>query len=233
MVTRIQRPPTLTSVVAESIQEAIYQGELRPGDPLREIEFSESLQVARGTVREALRLLQEDGLVEILPHRGAFVTTLTASRVRDIYSVRANLESFAVQQILENQGYPRQDIGTMDSLLQKMYEIQGQKNIKENVNLDLEFHYHLCYPYQNEIFHNFLRTVHSMSRLCIISLNLNSQKLVETISIFQDAGHHQEVFDSIQGKDIDLAVQVVKNHIIESEEALVSFLDDSGIESTS
>ncbi|MBN1316055.1 MAG: GntR family transcriptional regulator [Anaerolineales bacterium] len=231
MVTQIQRPPTLTSVVAESIQEAIYRGELKPGDALREIEFSESLQVARGTVREALRSLQEDGLVEIFPHRGAFVTTLTPDRVRDIYSLRANLESFAVQQIMETQGYSGDDLQTMESLLAQMYAMDGQNNIKENVNLDLDFHYSICKPYQNELYHNFLKTVLSMSRLCIISLNLNSQKLVDAISIFQDAWHHQEVFDSIREGEKNQAVRVVTNHIEESKEALITLLENRNPES--
>jgi DNA-binding GntR family transcriptional regulator len=224
MVTRIKRPPTLTSVVADSIQEAIYRGELKPGDPLREIEFSESLQVSRGTVREALRSLQEDGLVEIFPHRGAFVTTLTPEKVREVYAVRANLESYAVQQIMENEGYSDQDLQSMEALLQRMRALEKENNVREKVNLDLEFHHLICKPFKNDLHHSFLRTVHSMSRLCIISLNLNSQKMVDAIGIFQDAGHHLEVYNSIQSGDPAIAARVVTSHLKESEEALSTFL---------
>src|SRR2546429_4548451 len=71
------RPPTLTATVAEHIKEAIFRGSPPPGAPLHEVELSKSLGVSRGTVREALRYLQDETLVEIHPHQGASVTRLS------------------------------------------------------------------------------------------------------------------------------------------------------------
>ena len=69
-------PFTLTETVASSIRKAILRGGVLPGDPLHEAARSDFLQVSLGTVREALRELQYDGLIEIQRHRGEFVTGL-------------------------------------------------------------------------------------------------------------------------------------------------------------
>ncbi|MCP4536946.1 MAG: GntR family transcriptional regulator, partial [Chloroflexi bacterium] len=88
MVDQLVRPPTITKAVADTLREAILCGELEQGEPLREVELSQSLDVARGTLREALRMLQEDGLVETISHRGTFVTKLSARKVREVYTMR-------------------------------------------------------------------------------------------------------------------------------------------------
>ncbi|MBN1316967.1 MAG: GntR family transcriptional regulator [Anaerolineales bacterium] len=224
MVNLIERPPTLTSAVAESIQEAIYRGELKPGDALREIELGESLQVSRTTVREALRSLQEDGLVEVFTHRGAYVTTLTPDRVRDTFSLRAQLESFAVREIMNEHGYSSQALQTLDGLLDQMSELEGEKKIRDKVKLDLDFHQSICQPSRNELLHNFLRTVHSRSKLCIISLNLHIDHPY-VVSYLHNSGHHRLIFDAIRQGDPDHAYQVVEEHIIGSGKALINILE--------
>ena len=81
---RLNRPPTLTAATAQNIQQAILRGDFAPGDALREADLSENLGVSRGTVREALRLLHQEGaLVEVIPHRGAFVIQLTVERAKE------------------------------------------------------------------------------------------------------------------------------------------------------
>lgn len=215
------------SAVAESIQEAIYKGEIKPGDALREIELGESLKVSRSTVREALRSLQDDGLVEIFPHRGAYVTTLSSDMVRDTFSLRAQLESFAVRDIMNSNGYSRQDLNKLDALLNQMSELEGGKNIKDKVKLDLDFHQSICEPSRNELLHTFLRTVHSRSKLCIISLNLHIDHPF-VVRYLQNTGHHQLIFDAILNGDPLHAVHVVEDHIIGSEGALINILETNG-----
>ena len=95
MVACVDRPPTLTATVADSIREGIFRGELHPGKPLREVELAEALDVSRGTVREALRQIQDESLVEVIPHRGAFVTNLTPKMADELHTIRALIEPLA------------------------------------------------------------------------------------------------------------------------------------------
>jgi DNA-binding GntR family transcriptional regulator len=89
MVRRVVRSLTLTFAVADSIRENIFQGGLQPWEPLREVDLSASLNVSRGTIRGALRILCNGGLVEIIPHRGAFVRGLSLQTAIDTFTLHA------------------------------------------------------------------------------------------------------------------------------------------------
>jgi DNA-binding GntR family transcriptional regulator len=82
---------TLPDQIAEHIFTAIANGEYAPGDRIREEAVAEQLQVSRGPVREALRILEKDSVVRILPNRGAHVTQLSIKEVGDIFEIRARL----------------------------------------------------------------------------------------------------------------------------------------------
>lgn len=91
--------PTLPSQIAVRIGHAIVDGEFLPGQKLREVDLARSFGVSRASVREALRLVESEGLVTILPQRGAQVTALTAEEVRDVFEIRANLMGLACQRL--------------------------------------------------------------------------------------------------------------------------------------
>ena len=82
---------TLPDQIAERIFSAIASGEYAPGDRIREEVLAEQFEVSRGPVREALRILEKDSVVRILPNRGAHVTQLSAKEVSDIFEIRRTL----------------------------------------------------------------------------------------------------------------------------------------------
>jgi DNA-binding GntR family transcriptional regulator len=82
---------TLPLQVAEHLSARIIEGAHAPGSRLREIVLAETFDVSRATIREALRLLEQRGLVRILPQRGAHVTQLSAKELDDLFEVRASL----------------------------------------------------------------------------------------------------------------------------------------------
>jgi DNA-binding GntR family transcriptional regulator len=92
--------PSNTEVVADALREAIVKGWLRPGERIKEIPLSEQLGVSRGPIREALRLLAHDGLVTIIPNRGAIVPTPTAADVLEVYAMRSSLGSLALRKLM-------------------------------------------------------------------------------------------------------------------------------------
>jgi DNA-binding GntR family transcriptional regulator len=92
--------PSNTEVVADSLREAIVKGWLRPGERIKEIPLSEQLGVSRGPIREALRLLAHDGLVMIIPNRGAIVPTPTSADVLEVYAMRSSLGSLALRKLM-------------------------------------------------------------------------------------------------------------------------------------
>src|SRR5438309_8831957 len=80
-----------------ALRGAIRLGHLRPGERVVEAEIARQMGISRGPIREAVRQLEQDGLVEYQPRRGVIVTALTRERVLDAYAVRAQLEGFAAR----------------------------------------------------------------------------------------------------------------------------------------
>jgi len=92
---------TLRAQIAERLRTAILAGDIPPGAPLVETALSERFDVSRGPLREALRQLIEEGLVVTVPYTGTHVAPLSVDDVREIYSLRTALESFAFEQVWE------------------------------------------------------------------------------------------------------------------------------------
>jgi DNA-binding GntR family transcriptional regulator len=92
---RIDDVPTVRAIVAQKLREAIMSGNLKPGQRLVERELCEMMGVSRPSIREALRLLEADGLVNTVPHRGPMVSTISLEEARQLYAARAVLEGFA------------------------------------------------------------------------------------------------------------------------------------------
>lgn len=92
-----RRTLSLAEQIAEQLGESILQDALKPGDAITEQSVSGQFSVSRGPVRDALRILEKEGLVEIVPRRGARVTNLTIQEVSDIFDIRAVLLGHAAR----------------------------------------------------------------------------------------------------------------------------------------
>ena len=97
----IERPESLTESVVKRLREAIVSGDFELGQPLSERQLAELLEVSKTPVREALAQLRLEGLVRILPQRGAFVFTLSQQEVVEICELRQALEASALRAAIE------------------------------------------------------------------------------------------------------------------------------------
>ncbi|MFD6996194.1 GntR family transcriptional regulator [Streptomyces mirabilis] len=125
----------LADEVADRIREAIFSGTYAPGAPLREVELSGALDVSRGPVREALRLLEREGLVHCAWHRGTLVTTLSPADVAELDSLRGALEELAVAQVIARAS--DEDIAGIEKTAGLMERAADEH---EMVRCDIAFH---------------------------------------------------------------------------------------------
>ncbi|MFE2089908.1 GntR family transcriptional regulator [Streptomyces sp. NPDC059460] len=125
----------LADEVADRIREAIFSGVYAPGAQLREVELSGDMEVSRGPVREALRVLEREGLVHCAWHRGTTVTTLSAEDVNELHSLRDALEDLAVQRVIEYAS--EEDLASLDKVTALMERAADEH---EMVRLDIAFH---------------------------------------------------------------------------------------------
>jgi DNA-binding GntR family transcriptional regulator len=92
--------PSNVDLAAEALRDAIADGRIQPGERIKEIPLSRALGVSRGPIRDALRLLERDGLVELIPNRGAVVPAVRAVDVLEVYALRASLGSLALHKLM-------------------------------------------------------------------------------------------------------------------------------------
>jgi DNA-binding GntR family transcriptional regulator len=103
-VTSFTPAPTNVELIADALREAIIKGQIPPGERIKEIPLARQLGVSRGPIREALRLLEHDGLVKIVPNRGAHVPKMTAADLLEVYAMRATLGSLALHKLMLERG---------------------------------------------------------------------------------------------------------------------------------
>lgn len=130
---------TIVNSVLKNLRKAILDGTLKKGDRLIQEEWAEKLNVSRMPIREALTQLQIEGLVELVPHKGAVVTPITRDNIEEIYYTRSLLEGLAVEKSLPF--LTEQDNSQLKRILHKMesLEITDETN-DQYILLNTSFH---------------------------------------------------------------------------------------------
>jgi DNA-binding GntR family transcriptional regulator len=202
---------TLRERALEALRSAIMVGQYRPGDHLGEGELAKHLGVSRGTVREALRHLQQEGLVTT-GNRGMLrVNSLSPREVRELFQVRAALEALAVAEII---GSPERD-AAITRLRSGLSRLSGpDSDFAARVEADLGFHLLLCELSGNSMLVDSWR--HLEGRIRVTIMNGNADGLTKLVS----ATYHSPIVEAIENGDVSAAVKVVEEHMTRAAEQL-------------
>ena len=163
----LQAPRSLAEDAADRIREQILAGGFRQGEHLVEARIAEQLNVSRGPVREALKLLRAEGLVEEEPRRGTFVARLDGADVREIYQVRAAVEGQAAKILASSR--PAAELEEMRSFAAAIDRAIAAGDVAEVSRADLAFHEALCRLSGNarlaEVFNRYVPVLRGLLRL--------------------------------------------------------------------
>jgi len=135
---------TLSDYIADQLRQAILAEQFKPNQRMVEQEIAESMQTSRGPVRDALKILENEGLVVRQPHRGAFVAELNLEDFIEIYTLREALESLALRYAIKRAS--AKQIESLEELVHTMIEISKHDPVDqvEATDVDLKFHQTLC-----------------------------------------------------------------------------------------
>ena len=128
----------LRDVVFNTLRQAILRGELKPGERLMEIQLAKKLGVSRTPIREAIRKLELEGLVLMIPRRGAEVAEITEKNLRDVLEVRAALEELAVELACERIG--DEDVDKLREAAKEFAEASKNEDVTTLAEADVRFH---------------------------------------------------------------------------------------------
>jgi DNA-binding GntR family transcriptional regulator len=203
---------TLRERALEALRAAITSGEYRPGDHLGEEELAGRLGVSRGTVREALRHLQQEGLVTAGARGMLRVQSLSAAEIRDLYRVRAALEGLAVTLII---GSRRRD-AAVTRLREALSNLDDPNHdFGSHIDADLDFHLLLCQLSENSVLVDAWRNLEGRVRITIRS------DIDEHHSNIRSGSHHAPIVDAIEAGDTNQAVKVLQDHMVIAADRVV------------
>ena len=195
---------TLRERALQSLRAAITSGQYRPGDHLGEVDLASRLNISRGTVREALRHLQQEGLVRAGDRGRLRVNSLTPAEVRGLYQVRAAIEGLAVATIIRSPGRDRA-VRALRSAVAALADPEA--DFGQRVEADLGFHLLLCELADNPMLVETWRHLEGRIRVAIMSHD--AAQLPEIMS--QD--RHSPIIDAIERGDVPAAQAVVDEHM--------------------
>jgi len=219
VVEQIEKPQTLAEAVITVLRKALHSGTLKPGDPINEAELARQLGISRAPVREATRILEQQGLLEIVPRKGVCVTDLSAEDLKEVFTLRAVLEGLAVRLAVENGAYDDAAIAELQDLTD---QIRTGTDFLKSLDADERFHELLC----GKSNHKLLLGVLSNLRLKIRQAHISTRLVEENYR--QLADRHQAVVDTIIRGDPEAAEQTIKEHVTQAAELRLQSLDPDG-----
>jgi len=209
----------LSDIVIEQIQEAITEGHFSPGERLpAERELAQSFGVGRSVIREATRVLEQKGLVEIRPGLGVFVSTSLSNVLADSFRLYIGFEHipdidvFEVRIVLEVgiAGFAATraddaDLEAIEKCLQDMEQAVG--NPEEYIEGDMNFHLALARATHNDLFVVQLNSIVQALRVFLVKIIEDSQATRDGLA------EHRAIYEAIRDRKVDEAKAAMRHHL--------------------
>lgn len=198
---RIENVPLRVSV-AHIIRQAIINGSMRPGTPVVEMALAEQLNVSRAPVREAIQILEADGLIESEPYKGKRVKPLTLKEVEELYSLREQFEAFAIRRVVER----AVDVSELRTHSDAMFVAAERGDLAALNEADEAFHRTLIRLADHSLMLSFWDNLYLRIRQ-IMALRNSANRDLRAV-----AQNHPPIIEAIEQGDMILAISLISDH---------------------
>ena len=195
----------LRDVVFNTLRQAILRGELKPGERLMEIQLANKLGVSRTPIREALRKLELEGLLNMVPRKGAEVADITEKSLRDVLEVRKALEELSVQLACEK--ITEEEIEELKRVAERFKDTLDDQDVTKIAEADVAFH-------------DVIYTATDNQKLILLLNNLREQMYRYRVEYLkkeeaypQLIAEHEELIDNISKRNKEEATRIMCEHI--------------------
>ncbi|OZI10680.1 hypothetical protein CEW92_15610 [Bacillaceae bacterium SAS-127] len=205
---------TVVNYVTKNLRQAILNGTFKAGERLIQEDWANILNVSRMPIREALRQLQSEGLVKIVPHKGAIVTPITKEDIEEIYYLRSSLEGLAVEKSLPF--LTREDKKELGEILSKM----------ESLTLTDETNDY--YIALNESFHKLLRKGCPWTRVLKTVENLGISPIAPSLLVDyygETQREHRFIYEAVERNDPAELRAAIEYHLLRTKNNLISYME--------
>lgn len=205
---------TLTEDVYNRLKDKIVTFQLAPGTPLHEVAIAEELQVSRTPVREALRILEAEGLVDIEPRRGARVAVISRQLIMDAYQAREWVEPIAAAQAALHI-----DKVTLAQLEEAVSEMPADPRTHEQASIALEadrqFHDLISLACGNQLIQTLLKDARAITQ--------RAAYFVPPGRFQQSREEHHAIYEAIRDGDSEVAEEMMREHIVHARNRMVGY----------
>jgi DNA-binding GntR family transcriptional regulator len=213
-------PRLLVAEVVERLRDMIVQGELEPGMKLNERVLCEHLRTSRTPVREAIKFLASEGLVELLPNRGAIVTRITATTVRETFVVLGALEALAGELACVNASDA--DMAEIRALHYQMLAHHARGELAAYFRCNQKIHLHVIECAGNATLANTYRALNSHVRRARYMANFSHERWDHAVE------EHQKILDALIRRDGALLPVLLRNHLSNKMQVVLEALGQQG-----
>lgn len=203
----------LRDVVFNTLRQAILTGELKPGERLMEIHLADKLGVSRTPIREAIRKLELEGLVTMIPRKGAEVAQITEKSMNDVLEVRRAMDVLCVELACER--IAEEALGDLKAACENFEQMVKTKDVKKIAKADVELHDIILQATGNR-------------RLIQLVNNLSEQMYRYRYEYIKDFSQHERlveehriIYESLVNKDKETASEAAKTHIDNQKKAII------------
>ncbi len=206
----------LRELVFETLREAIISGQLKPGERLMEIQLADELGVSRTPVREAIRKLELEGFVVMIPRKGAYVADISLKDIADVFELRRALEALAAELAAERA--TEEEIEQMERCLFELAKVIEQKDVAKIVEIDTKFHENLYVASRNQ------RLGGILSLLSELIQRYRTRTLSNEARMKVALEEHRGLVEALAARDPESARRLAQEHIESAENSLMTLL---------
>ena len=202
----------LRDVVFHTLREAILKGELKPGERLMELNLAAKLGVSRTPIREAIRMLEQEGLAVTYPRKGAEVAKMTEKDMEDVLKIRQALDELAVSLACEK--ITEEQLAQLRTAMQDFAESTQKKDIRKVAQADVDFHDVIYRAADNP-------------KLMSILNHLREQMYRYRVEYLKDErtyptliAEHQEIYENLSRRNKATVIQAMGRHVMNQEKVV-------------
>lgn len=199
----------LRDVVFNTLREAILKGELKPGERLMELQLASKLGVSRTPIREAIRMLELEGLAVTVPRKGAEVAKMTEKDMEDVLQIRKALDELAVGLACDN--ITEEELERLQIVLKNFENSTREHNVKKVAQADVEFHDVIYRAANNPKLVNMLNNLREQMYRYRVEY-LKNESIYPTL-----VNEHEKIFEGLRRKDRKEVIRVMSNHVVNQE----------------
>lgn len=194
---------SLSEQIAGHLAGQIIRGEMLAGDRIQELRVAGELEVSRGSVREALLILERRHLIDILPRRGAVVKEMSESQVRGLYELVQVLLGLVIRKAIKN--VREDDLDPIIALIHELQVAASDRDLERFFDLSFQFLEH-AYPFaRNGFVEDVLTDLHpALQRTYFMALHLDNDEMKECLSFFK------ALVETIFRRDVRSALEIIR-----------------------